>query len=176
MAYFWSQNPAGKWSSTELKGDRFALEPAQELTVRIVSRDDIACEDLALVRRAAAGRERWVLLLPPRADVSLNGLRPLGLALLRHRDELLLGPWGARLLFSDERPARVEPFPGPAQASCPRCRLPIEPGMDSVRCPVCQLVHHQTDDRPCWTYAPRCAGCDCQTGLDGRPAWSPEGL
>ena len=79
--------------------------------------------------------------------------------------------------FSTETTARVEPFPGTDRpVHCPRCKLAIEEGTESVRCPRCAIWHHQSETHPCWTYGERCALCDQETALDAGLRFSPEDL
>jgi hypothetical protein len=124
--------------------------------------------------------ERWVLYSSPRGGVRVNATRlGLGMRLLRDRDEVRLGR--SRLIFSTERLARVEPFPGLGrEVLCPRCKLPIDVGTPAVQCPNarCGLWFHQDveHDLPCWTYAPTCASCEQPTSLEAGFAWTPAHL
>ncbi len=130
-----------------------------------------------LLVRARPGQpsETWVALSVAPGGLVVNG-RPLstGLKRLSHRDELRMGV--ARAWFSSECRARVEPYGGEGELPCPRCKLPIEPGQPSVRCPNCRVVHHQLTERDCWTHVPQCAGCQTPTILGAELAWSPERL
>jgi hypothetical protein len=138
--------------------------------------------------------EQWVLVAARAAEVSINGqpLR-LGVAVLRERDEVYLpggriGIDGAgsaaegmprRCFFSAESLARIESFPGGDKPTfCPRCKKLIDPQVPAVRCPApsCRLWHHQTEARPCWTYAETCAVCDQPTALDAGYRWTPHQL
>jgi hypothetical protein len=123
--------------------------------------------------------ETWVLLAEPtpgEASVRVNGTPlAIGIAALRDRDEVMAG--GARAFFSTERLATITTFEGAECAVfCPRCKLEIAPGTPVVRCPTCGILHHQSDDYGCWTYAERCAMCDQRTALDTGYRWTPEGL
>ncbi len=117
--------------------------------------------------------DAWVLLAGP--DTRMNGT-PLvtGIRVLRDRDELVVG--GDRMFFSTESLATIAPFDGPVAVSCPRCRLEVVPGTPAVVCPGCRVVHHQSDELPCFTYDPRCAACDHATALDAGFRWTPEAL
>ena len=95
-----------------------------------------------------------------------------GVRALRHRDELRLGP--ARAWFSTERLAGIETWVGDETPGCPRCATPVEPGHSFVRCPACEVVHHQMDDRDCWTHADRCALCSQPSALDAGFRFRPE--
>jgi hypothetical protein len=110
-----------------------------------------------------------------------NGLPlPLGVRVLRHRDEIRLGSLGTAF-FSTETLARVVKYPGPAAVKCARCGDTIETGLPAVQCPNCDVWYHQGidgagRDKPCWTYAPTCIFCPHGTRLDAGYQWSPEDL
>ncbi len=118
----------------------------------------------------------WAVLAGRTARVAVNGESlALGVAVLRHRDELRIEGAGP-LYFSDERLARVEPCDREDGPRCPRCAQPIPCGDLAVRCPGCGVLHHQLPQRPCWTHLPRCALCDVPTSLEGDLSWTPEDL
>jgi len=97
---------------------------------------------------------------------------------LEDKDEIRTAGAGS-LIFSTERRACVEPFPGMDRpAMCPRCGTEIEVNTPAVRCPGCGVWHHQNIDNelPCWTYAETCATCDQPTDLGTDFRWTPEGL
>ena len=125
---------------------------------------------------ADASQETWVCLEGNEQDVRINGEQlPLGLRVLRHKDEILIA--AQRLFFSTERLARVESFTGAAPADrCPRCTQPIPAGGAAVQCPACGGWHHQSADLPCWTYTAHCALCDQPTALNADYGWTPEDL
>ena len=56
---------------------------------------------------------------------------------------------------------------------CPRCKQTIEPGSAMVRCPGCSVIHHETEELNCWSFAPKCAMCDNPTGIDEGFQWVP---
>ena len=115
---------------------------------------------------------RVVLSKMGEACVHVNGSRvPTGVCVLEHGDELRVG--AHRAWFSTERLASVIPFGDGAEPACPRCRTPVHQGDPSVRCPQCQIVHHQAPNRACWTYLERCSACDQPTALDAGLRWSP---
>jgi hypothetical protein len=128
-----------------------------------------------VLARPGQPSETWVVLSFGPGGLVVNG-RALstGLKRLSHRDELRIGV--QRAWFSSECPARVEPYGGERELLCPRCKLPIEPGQPSVRCPSCKVVHHQLTGRACWTHVPQCSGCQGPTILGAELAWSPERL
>jgi hypothetical protein len=123
---------------------------------------------------AGDGARSFALVVSANAGARVNGL-PLaaGLRALVDRDEIQAPSFGT-CYFSTEELAVVEPLPDAAHVPhCPRCRLPVEPESPAVRCPACQLWHHQTSDYPCWTYAATCAVCPQPTRLDGAYQWTP---
>lgn len=136
--------------------------------------DGIIVDDTAHVLRSpASDGDRWVLIAP--ASVRVNGgAVDTGIVVLRDRDEVCTAT--QRLFFSTEVLAAIVPYPGSKPTPCARCKLEIEPGAPSVACPRCRIWLHQSEDLPCWRYAPRCALCDQPTALDAGYQWTPEGL
>lgn len=134
---------------------------------------------LVLPFEAEAGAA-WALVVPPGLTVFRNGTPvTLQLTVLADRDELLVvdEATGAkqRFFFSTEAAPLIEP--APVALTCPRCKDPLISGAPAVCCPTCRAWHHQTDERPCWTYSDFCAACQAQrTALDGRLSWTPEEL
>jgi hypothetical protein len=161
MAHVWllDGDPQGaaapKWSPRPLDGDSLAVPPARLL-------------------RADGDGTGWVIVGP--AAVAVNGSRlDTGIRVLRDRDELRAA--AGRVFFSTESLAVVVPFPDTGRKTfCPRCKLEIAPGSPAVRCPACGVWHHQSEEFPCWTYAPRCALCDHPSALDAGYRWVPEDL
>ena len=165
MALLW-QLQHDQWQPVPMAGSLIALSTSGELRKVLPSA-------IAPIRLRAAGSE-WVLLADPGARARING-EPLalGIRVLRDRDEIVLG--GARSYFSTECLACVEPFPGAEVAVvCARCRQKIEPRSAAVRCPGCATWCHQTEDLPCWEYAPTCPLCSASTALDAGYRWEPE--
>ena len=129
--------------------------------------------DVRIERTGEGLAERWMLFAAPGA-VRVNGLPVrLGLRVLADRDEIVSG--GRRLFFSTESLPVIEPFAGAAAVVCPRCRQPVQPGAASIRCPKCGVVHHQTEDLPCFRYGETCAMCDQPSDSESFQ-WSPENL
>ncbi len=158
MAHLWTLDSSNAWRASQLE-DRFDLPDGASV----------------LVLTSADAQDAWTLLTASR-DLRLNGA-PVraGIAVLEDRDEIRLPSLAA--WFSTETPARVEPFPDSiARGVCPRCKQTIAAGSPAVRCPGCHLWHHQSEELPCWTYAPTCAGCAHETALDAGLRWSPEDL
>lgn len=123
-------------------------------------------------------RDRWCLL-GQSGNTRLNQLPTLGLAILRHGDEINIG--GNSVIFSSESLARVF-LHSSAPCRCARCQGDIEPGVHSViACPACGAVHHQHgDELPCFTGGAAdkgcCARCRTVSALGDRPLQLPEGL
>ncbi len=145
------------------------------------ARVDRLARDGALLLKRSEGDETtvvagWSLLTGVDTRLRINGVSiALGIATLRHRDEIRLDG-GAPLYFSTERLVNVEPYGGEDAPRCPRCTLSVERGEPCVRCPACDVVHHQLSDRECWTYSETCALCDQASDLTAGYRWSPEDL
>ena len=175
MAHLWVQDDTDGWVVFPLASPFLALPDALP-AAGLRTRERQPSPDATLLRSVGPSGARWVLLAPSRG-VLLNGVPLLtGIRVLLDRDEIQFGAAGS-VYFSSEALATVEGFPGSEQPLfCPRCKEGIAPGAKAVRCPHCGVWHHQTDDLPCWTYAPHCALCDQPTDLDGSYRWSPEEL
>jgi hypothetical protein len=133
--------------------------------------------------RFGTGPDAGVALLArPEAEVRINGLPILGgLAILQHRDELLIG--GRRFCFSAESTPLVTRFhlsEGARRPACPVCRGALQDEEEAVQCPGCGRWFHQIEAsegkraRACWTYAATCRFCRHPTSLNGDTAWRPE--
>ncbi len=116
------------------------------------------------------GADRWGLLA--RDEVVVNGVPALPLRLLADKDEILID--GEIIFFSAESEAEVVPFPAPGrEVCCGRCKGKLQAGEPAVRCPRCNVWHHQTRELPCWTYGVMCSSGDrSTTGVN----WQPEPL
>jgi hypothetical protein len=135
-----------------------------------------------LITRHDAGDDRWALVAQPDADVRVNGQSVvLGIRVLADRDAIQVGN-GEPMFFSAERVPQVETATtSGAPVACPRCRQDIVPGSPVVRCPGCDVIHHQSSDLPCWTGYERarfatCALCDTPATLAGDLRWTPDAL
>jgi hypothetical protein len=184
LAHIWVRHDEDEWKAIALEAEVCALTPRGPSALPADTEDGDSAA--VRIRRFQSGREdAWALLADTSASVLVNGLPvPHGLVVLADRDEIT-PPWsgtGARVesgtcFFSIERLAAVEPFPSDGRrGSCPRCKQPLTPGGDAVRCPGCGLWHHATVDTPCWSYAPTCAACDQATAFDAGFRWTPEEL
>jgi hypothetical protein len=167
MALLWRRDASG-WTPTALPSPACGLGCGDDSTAPTLLRADAGSPDAT-----------WLLLTPPTAPVAVNGHPShAGLVALRDRDEIRLAD-GTRLFFSTQEIATVEPFTATStNLRCPRCRRPFVATDLIVRCPGpgCGVIHHQTDDLPCWTYTDRCAVCPRSTALDAEQRWTPEGL
>jgi hypothetical protein len=175
MAHLWVQRskrdpvPAGTgtdtWDILTLGAEEAVPLPSSEAAA------------VLLLRSRSSDGDLWLLLALTPGSVALNGV-PLrsGIRVLTDQDEISLGP-GGRMFFSTERRAAVQPCTSTnPDLRCARCRRPILPQSDAVACPNCTVWYHQTDRRPCWTYAPVCAMCGHASELNGTYRWTPEVL
>jgi hypothetical protein len=160
MPHLWNVDGSGEWKLTMLTDDEFTLV------------------DTSLSLRRVGGRaDEWALMSSAQSSTRVNGIRvTTGLTILADRDEIRPAG-GPTWFFSTETQARVEPFPGSGERGfCPRCKLPIAAGAPAVRCPGCGLWYHQSDEFPCWTYAPQCTACPQPTEFGAGFRWTPEDL
>lgn len=157
MTHLWIPNETG-WDLFPIEG--LPATPPFDETVSVV----------------AAGDDGWALLSPS-TRLFVNGITvPTGLVLLRDRDEIRIGA-GEASFFSTERLATTEPLPAlDPPPGCPRCKQAVAPSTPAVRCPGCDLWHHQCEDLPCWRYAETCALCDYSTDPDTGYRFHPEAL
>lgn len=116
----------------------------------------------------------WILIGPPTVRVNGRALVGLGIRVLRDRDELVVD--GERYFFSTETHAAIVAAPAERALTCPRCTLPILADTPAVACPQCAVWHHQSDEFPCWSYAPECATCRRPTTLEAGWRFDPERL
>ena len=123
------------------------------------------------VKPFGTGSQRGVALLLV-ADIQawVNGYRIWGgLQVLQHRDEIVLADQ-SRYLYSQETQPQVsvyEPEDGAAAVKCVICRVAFQAGDPIVRCPRCDRMYHQTENKPCWTYREACGVCGHPTAMDG---------
>lgn len=164
MPLLWIEDSPGEWAIRPLSAAHVAL-----------SAREARCDSVPMLVHCESTTARgWHLLAPLTEHVWLNGL-PLvaGIRALCDRDEIRSSD-GTSYFYSVEELARVTPLPSTdAALMCPRCRQQIEQGTDAVLCPQCRLWHHQSDDLPCWTYAPTCAMCPQPSALDAGYQWTP---
>lgn len=133
------------------------------------------CSEAIVLMRIEPGR-KWAAIVPEDFALLHNGQPvPARLRVLAHGD-LLAAEAAAPVFFSSEETACIETFAGTEPISCPRCKGEIARGQAVVRCPDCGVVHHELEDRNCWTYAQTCALCPQPTALETGLRWSPEAL
>ena len=146
--------------------------------VRIVAQDSgpshESAETVTLMRFGP--RHAWAAIVPDGFAFMHNG-QPVraGLRVLAHGDALAAES-GAPVFFSTEEAPRIETFAGDESPCCPRCKSAVAGGQSVVRCPACGVLHHEHEDRRCWTYADACSLCPQPTALDAALSWSPEEL
>ena len=183
MAHLWLREPdEDQWTIFPLDGEGFALSSAQlRPTPTAASKEELIGE--AMIKRAVllpttgARGAGWVLVTGASAEIGINGL-PLkaGIRVLVDRDEICI-VGRESYFFSTETLAAVEPFAGAdRRLFCPRCKDELAPGDASVKCPQCRLIYHQSDERPCWTYAETCSACSQRSDLQSGYRWTPEGI
>ena len=173
MAHLWFRDDEDIWAAMALDGRAVdvSVYPPRVLAEGFLLGQDTPA---AVVRAGTGDSPRWVLLAAD-GDVRVNGFAPVaGVRLLQDHDEIRATP-SKTLYFSTEALARVEEFPGSERAvPCGRCRQAMAKGQMAVRCPQCGIWYHQTENLPCWTYAPTCAFDPQPTALDAGYAWVPE--
>lgn len=176
MAHLWLRHDGDDWSAMLLAGHAIdiSVHPPRILAEAFRLAEDTRA---AVIPVGAEDPPTWVLLVAAGSDVRINGFAPVaGLRVLQDRDEIRATRAGA-LFFSTETLACVEEFPGSERTVfCGRCRQAMEKGQMAVRCPHsrCGIWYHQTDNLPCWTYAPACGFCPQATALDAGFTWVPE--
>jgi hypothetical protein len=163
MPHVWVLNQ-GEWAVIEMREGRL------DLTQSDPSRRFL---DGLQIQHA---REGHVLLSLFGEHVEVNGRPIIGICRLNDRDELRRGD--QRAFFSTESLPQVEPFAEDHATPCARCRVLIEPGCPTVRCPSCGASYHQTEKSPCFDYGPECTLCSGETSLGPHQEyrWIPEGL
>lgn len=177
MSHLWVKENDSDWAVFPLDTDLVRLAPEGPAPLMGRKRLSCLCDPLLMRTQDSCGQERCVLLSPPRHGARVNGQRVLvGVCVLSDRDVIALGS-GQTVWFSSERRAEVVPFTG-EHASCIRCKLPLEPGTPAVLCPApgCGFWHHQSEDKPCWSYTDGCAACGYPTDLNAGFQWSPADL
>jgi hypothetical protein len=177
---FWQDEELGTWKTMALVEGGYCMGASAGADEAMLVAAPPEQPWPALVRRESGkGREQWLCVASPDAAMPrVNGDPVVGFRILAHRDVVEFGgAWkGQRIVFSAEKKARVETHLGNEKPLCPRCKMAVGAGEAVVRCPGCGTVHHQRDDRQCWTYGARCAVCAQPTALDAGLMWSPEEL
>ncbi len=184
MAHLWLRDPGLNdskegWAVLPLECEAVGLAPMppHRLPDGGGGRKEAPSFGVGLFRCRQEGHERWILLGGGGRTVWINGL-PLtgGIRVLEDRDEIRIDETGS-LFFSSEVRAVIEPFPGGDDpVHCARCKSAIEQGTPAVRCPACEIFHHESEERPCWRYRDFCSTCDQITDLDAGFRFTPEDL
>lgn len=180
MPYLWFVEEESRWEAmplSELPVDvgadvprAVAAEPSSTGTKRV------PIQKATLIVPVKDGAcQTSVLIWSPDETVRVNGWAlTTGLRVLADKDEIQIGD-RVPLFYSSESVAEIETFPGSdREIFCPRCTLAIQKGQSVVRCPNCQLIHHQDVELGCWVYAPGCASCSYPTAMDGGFRWAPD--
>lgn len=156
--------------------DGQAVAVTADGSVHIRHSDRARDHSALLLCRQESNGAMWVLVSAGKAGVRINGMPVfMGIRVLQDQDEICVA--GERVFFSTERLAHVDAFPGDeSPIFCPRCKQLIPRGSPVVRCPQCQVFHHQSEELPCWTYSNTCALCGQSTTLDASYRFTPEDL
>lgn len=178
MAHLWVKNGSDEWAVLPLEADALSLATNPPRAVGWAPDASVRENSGVVLMRVAKGDEAaWVLICGRAREVRVNGVAvALGVRAVADRDEISVGRVGT-FYFSTESLARVEEFPGAAQALyCPRCKLAVEQKTPAVKCPRCGVWYHQSEELPCWAYAETCALCPQTTDTGAGFRWTPEGL
>lgn len=151
----------GTWQPLELDAAcHIAIDG--EGQVEIV--DDDPGNAASIVAFTENGRPRAALVSRPDSGVTLNGFRPLGVAVLEDRDVIAVR--GERLHFAAYGPAqRIEFPPAERRTDCVRCKRPLRAGDAVARCQACGALHHEgrlagsQEQRLCLSYDAACGAC-----------------
>lgn len=170
MSHIWIKDETDEWAVFQLLSDELCLNELLQSSGAQAGPGNT----VAIVRTQQDETDQWHLLATSAARVRINGLPLLaGLRTLRDRDQISIGEGSA--YFSIEERAHCVAFPGAdRKLFCARCRQELLQGVTAVRCPQCNVWHHQTDELPCWTYAAHCGLCAQPTDLEAGYRWRPE--
>ena len=175
MAHLWVRDEAERWAVLPLDHNRVSLSARPPRPILHPFSEDDSQSSVLLVRTRIAEVGPWVLIARAASRVTING-NPLatGIRVVTDRDRIRVS-CADDVYYSSESIARVEDFPGLDQISfCPRCKQEIKRSESAVKCPSCEVWHHQTDLLNCWAYADVCALCTQQTDLNTGFRWTPE--
>lgn len=176
MAHLWVRDKTGQLIEVPLDGACAALS-SEAPFVRPGYPDVDAAVELAvwLCHSLTPAGDVWVLVTGARHSVMVNGAAvSAGICVLNSRDEIRC-PDGRVFVFSAERLASVQPFPGRDRPiGCARCTSEIEPSTPAVCCPACGVWYHEHGEYPCWTSVPFCQACGHATPFSGGACWTPE--
>ena len=158
----------GVWVSFPLAAPLF-LFSTPEGTVGMAA--EMRAPLAGLVPFAHLGTPRAALVARAGTALTLNGFTPLGVTVLRHRDEITLG--GSRLVFSAftaTEPAPFSPSRDTPGTRCARCKAVLVAGEIVISCGACGAPHHQHGELACHSYDEKCGGCERRRA---EIAWSP---
>ncbi len=175
MAYIWFRDDDRQWLVVPLTEQSLDIEGSPPKLVKATHSKTAKARSVIVVPTNGEGRDvSWSVLWGRSKKIKVNGLRmATGIRALMHGDEIKVGD-NRPIYFSAESLARIETFEGSEEPMvCPRCKQTIEPGAAVVRCPGCSVIHHETDELNCWSFAPKCSMCDNPTGIDEGFQWVP---
>lgn len=170
-----------QWAALPLEADAYIFDHEAEHAVRHRMNGE-SIEGKVWLRSGPGeqGEKDWYLLVSGSGSVRTNGCPVVtGIRRLRDRDEIRVnGAHPRRYFFSTESLARVVPLPDSSGlVHCARCRQDVPPGSPIVRCPACGMIHHQSGELECWSYADTCACCSQSTDLEtGHLRWTPDSV
>jgi hypothetical protein len=174
MPHFWMQTSARAGVKGDADGDVWELFPLDgEVAVPLPPNG----ADALLLRSRGDEGECWLLLAVTPGAVALNGV-PLrsGIKVLVDQDEIRF-PDAQRMFFSTERLATVQLCTSDdPNLRCPRCKLVIPLHSETVLCPTCGVLCHQSERLPCWTYESTCPCCQRPSHLNRTYSWTPAEL
>ena len=170
MSHLWVKDETEQWAVFQLLSERYPLEPLLKWSAPTTQTVSV----VSIVRSRREENQQWHLLVPHGVRVSVNGLPIMtGLRTLRDRDQITIGDRSA--YFSTEERVQRVAFPGAERKFfCARCRQELIAGVSAVKCPQCNVWHHQTEELPCWTYANHCGLCSQPTDLEAGYRWQPD--
>ena len=172
-AIFYKVDSDAHWSFERLPASNAILRFAPVRIAAVEPSIPSSCSDAVVLMRVEPQR-KWIAFVPADFRLLHNGQPvPAGLRMLAHGDALAVVP-GMPAYFSTEEVPCVDTYEENEALSCPRCKLEITRPQTVVRCPACGVIHHELEDRGCWTYAAKCALCPQPTALDAELRWSPE--
>jgi DNA-directed RNA polymerase subunit RPC12/RpoP len=174
MSHVWTYEDGAGLTARELPRSASVIGVYFSNEIRLLSDCTTAATTLLVRSAGTSHEERWVLITREH-ELRVNGRAVAGGAVaLADRDEIRMG--AARAYFSTERAAEIEPYPHASSVVCARCRSEITHGTPAIRCPRCDVWHHQDDRRPCYTYTETCSTCSRSTDLARGFEWTPAAL
>jgi LSD1 subclass zinc finger protein len=110
----------------------------------------LASDDLRATRAEPPGEDEsgvWIgraesgicVLMPVRLEVRRSGLRPVGLAVLHHGDEVYLA--GHSVKYHEVQPTVLVGTSRQVGGRCVQCRTRLTEGAEIIRCPLCHVPY-----------------------------------